>query len=89
MYLIKENDNTIALVDSLRFIRQSESGCFVEATEGTAQGIVLNGNPFNLLGRKVMDEELPIVWYSKVDGGEYILYQQAEIDEIILTLLEA
>ena len=88
MFQINENNTIIAFVDSLNFIRKSDAGCFIIAEENTAQGIVLNGSPCNLLGREVMDESLPTVWYSKINSGEYIMNQQTAIDEMILTILE-
>lgn len=43
---------TVAFSDEVRFIRQNPtSGAYVEATEDTAQGVVINGTPYALAGR--------------------------------------
>lgn len=55
MYEIIKGGMTIAALDRLRYIKKASNGCFVFASYDTAQGIVVNGTPYNLMGREPME----------------------------------
>ena len=67
MYEIIKDGMTIASLDRLRYIKKASNGCFVFASEDTAQGIVVNGTPYNLMGREPM-EELETVFVIESDN---------------------
>ena len=76
----------IGIVEKPRFIKKSEDGLFIEATEGDAQGIALNSVPYNLPGGEM--ESLETVDLNEVNGGEYIMAQQGVVDTLLRSALE-
>lgn len=81
MYRVIKNQETIAIVESLRFIKLQDNGYYGEATEETAQGIVVNGTAYSLYVENPL-EGLEQVVYQEVDSAEYIFKQQCTIDEM-------
>lgn len=56
MYCIIKDGVEIAAVDKLRYIRLNQkNGCYVLTTEEQAQGIAVQGTPYNLHGKSPMD----------------------------------
>lgn len=103
--IIKTDGQTVAFVEELRYIRQNtSSGAFVEADVDTAQGIAVNGTPYNLTGRKPLTGVADTVAVTeltadeaeaakaKVDREEQIAVNKAylfETDYIVLKIAEA
>lgn len=56
MYYVTKTDGTgVALIDEVRFIKENlNTHTFLEADEQTAQGVLVNGLPCNLVGRVPM-----------------------------------
>jgi hypothetical protein len=83
-----EASKELAIVEKPVFIRMHSNGCFVQAERASAQGIAVNGTPYNLLGAAPLDEMFETAWAVEVNGGEFIQEHQAAIDDMILTILE-
>lgn len=88
MYQIFKDGGVFALVETPIYIRLHENGCFVQATPEQAQGIAIQGTPYQLLGRESMERDLEVVGISEVDGGSVVITQQNNINEMIRTMLE-
>lgn len=86
MYAVVKGGAVIGIVEKPRFIKKSEDGLFIEATEGDAQGIALNSVPYNLPGGEM--EGLETVDLNEVNGGEYIMAQQGVVDTLLRSALE-
>lgn len=51
-HIVKTDGTSVTLSEEVRYIRENLStGAFVEADELTAQGVAVNGTPYNLVGR--------------------------------------
>jgi hypothetical protein len=88
MFVIRQDNADIAIVETLHHIRRHHNGCYVHADKASAQGLVVNGAPYNLLGAPPLDETLATVCAVEVDGGEYLVSHQAILDMVITTMLE-
>ena len=88
MYQIFKDGRVIAYVEHPNFIRLHDNGSYVPTSENEAQGIALNGTPYQLLGKEELDGALETVGISEVDGGVVIVNQQDSINELIQTVLE-
>lgn len=88
MFQIIQDGTTLALTDELRFVKKHDNGCFIQTKEEDAQGIVLNGKVYHLLGCEEIEGVADTVGFSKVDGGEFIIHQQGTLDNLIVTMLE-
>lgn len=55
MYKITKQGEVIACLDSLTYIKKAANGCYVLSDQEDAQGIVVHGTPYTLLGRTPMD----------------------------------
>ena len=76
--ILKEDGTTLGYTEYLHYIKKSESGCFIEATEEDAIGIVFNGTPYNIYGQPNI-EEAETVLLQKTDAGT----EQREIQDKI------
>ena len=86
MYRIIKIDGTeLGITDSVTYIKISESGSYVNATEEDAIGVAFNSEPYNLIGH---EEGADTVVVSKTDGGSMVYEQQNLVDELILAALE-
>lgn len=78
MYKIISGGTVVALCDEPRYIKvKPDTGAFVQTTENDAQGIAVNGTPYNLSGHveiTVAGETAPVAFINPVDGG-YILFK--------------
>ena len=88
MYKIIKDESVIALTESFHFIRKNDNGCLIQASENEAQGIVLAGKLYHLLGSEEFEDAEETVSYIEVDSGEYILEQQNNLDKLIIAVLE-
>lgn len=86
MYAVVKGGVVIGIVEKPRFIKKTEDGVFVEATESEAQGVALNSVPYNLPGGEM--EGLETVDINEVNGGEYIMDQQGVVDTLLRSALE-
>lgn len=96
MYKILKNGKTLAITDTLNYIKQAESGVFVGCSANDAQGIAVKNTVYNLVGRSPIAGCESVVVF-KVDGGACIENgdaSQTETDTLVidheyrLTLLE-
>lgn len=88
MYQIIKDGSVFALVESPVYIRLHENGCYVQTTFDQAQGISIQGTPYQLLGRDSIGTDLETVGISELDGGSVVIAQQNNINELIRTMLE-
>lgn len=69
--IIKTDGKTAGFVEDLRYIKQHPSnGAYVEADELTAQGVAVNGTPYNLLGRAGLSRTLDTVHIVELADDE-------------------
>ena len=88
MYRIIKIDGTeLGITDSVTYIKISESGSYVNATEEDAIGVAFNSEPYNLIGHEDIEGADTVV-VSKTDGGSMVYEQQTLVDELILAALE-
>lgn len=93
--IIKNGDSApFALVEKPIYVRQHAEGFYALCAEAEAQGIALNGQPYNLLGRLPM-EGLETVLLVETDGGsilhkstEHTAELEATVDELTIAMLE-
>lgn len=72
MYRIIKIDGTeLGITDSVTYIKISESGSYVNATEENAIGVAFNSEPYNLIGHDDIDGVDTVV-VSKIDGGQLV-----------------
>lgn len=72
MYRIIKIDGTeLGITDSVTYIKISESGSYVNATEEDAIGVAFNSEPYNLIGHDDIDGVDTVV-VSKIDGGQLV-----------------
>lgn len=88
MYQVFKGEKVVAYVERPNFIRLHENGSYVLTSEVEAQGIALNGNPYQLLGRETLEGAMETVGISEVDGGMVVINQQDGINALIQTVLE-
>lgn len=75
MYKIVENGEIINVVNDARYIRlKEESGAFIQTDAETAQGVAVNGEPFNLTGH---DEIFRVI--NTEEGTEQVIAPQVEV----------
>lgn len=55
MYRIFRNGDTLATISSLTFVRMQENGSYAVCDEADAQGIVLDGTVYHVLGLPDLD----------------------------------
>lgn len=84
---INTDGKTVAFSDEVRFIRQNAaSGAFIEATEDTAQGVVVSGAPYSLMGRVALPGAADTVSVTLLTDEEAVAAQakaerEREIEE--------
>ena len=76
--ILKEDGTTLGYTEYLHYIKKSKSGCFIEATEKDAIGIIFNGTLYNIDGQSSI-EEAESVLLQKTDAGT----EQREIQDKI------
>lgn len=59
--IITTSGTELGFTDSVRFIKRSSEGTFVEATKDEAVGIAFNSSPYNLAGK------------NEIEGAEAVL----------------
>ena len=50
MYKIIKDDNVLAYVEKIRYIKKHSNGCYVQCEPGEAHGIAYDSIPYNLPG---------------------------------------
>lgn len=78
MYKFSVNGATIALVDNPIWIRIQRNGCYGQCDIAQARGVAINSTPYNLPGYEIGG--VATVDYEEVQGGTYMLKQEANID---------
>ena len=96
--IIKKSDNSsIALVENLVYIKLQNNGRFIVTDEESAQGIVVNGRPYQLINKKKLNDTLEEIIIVNTNSGELItdiISIQDNTDDLMvdqeyrLTLLE-
>jgi hypothetical protein len=83
MYQIITNGKIVGLVDSLRYIKVNPtSGAFVQADgPEDAQGIAVNGTPYNLLGHNEISGAPECIAVEK-DGFSILFQKGVELDQV-------
>jgi hypothetical protein len=88
MYEIILNNEILALVSKPRYIRiKPSSGAYIEANLSNAEGVAVNGTPYNLEGFNICDNGT--VEVHEIDEYEYILTNQKATAANIETLENA
>lgn len=78
IYEIKKNDETIAIVDNIKYIKMQDNGSYGLCSEEEAQGISVNGIAYQLYGRTLEGcEEVNIL---PVETGEVLFDNRKEIE---------
>lgn len=89
MYKAIKNGETLALIGSPNYIKQSGPN-FVLCEEAEAQGVAINSVPYAIFGREPMTaegiEEILLVW---VDDGVISAEQAAEVSAVKTQLAQA
>lgn len=78
MYKFSINGATVAIVDKPVWIRRQRNGCFGQTDRIKARGVAIDGKPYNLAGYDIGG--VATVEYEEVQGGTYLLRQEANID---------
>jgi len=81
MYEIIKDGKILALTDTLHFIKISNNGSYVEATEDEALGIAVAGIAYHLLGRESFGE-CETVSYKRANAGEYMFNHTRQFTDI-------
>lgn len=81
MYKVKLNDRYIGMTERPIYIRQGQNGYFIHATEREATGIVLDGTPYHLLGRKPI-AGLETVMLERNDTGSLLREADQSISDL-------
>lgn len=68
--IITTNGAEIGLTDSVRFIKVSPEGSFVEASKEEAIGIAFNSVPYNLAGKNEIAEAESVIIVETDSGRE-------------------
>lgn len=96
MYKITSEGKLVAICDEPRYIKVKQStGAFIQTTENDAQGIAVNGTPYNLSGHveiTVAGETAPVAFINPVDGGSVLFKDTGRItvnEDNILELQDA
>lgn len=71
MYQIYKDSKQIGCIENPIYIYLQENGCFGLTTEEKATGIVFDGQPYHLLGRKEI-EGLETVMLVAYDAGKEV-----------------
>lgn len=83
MYEVRnENQDLMAVITEPRYIKQSENGTFIEATEEDAKGVSIKSIPYQLIGREQMTGTVDSVSLFEVEGGDLFLENKQEINNI-------
>lgn len=77
MYRIFHNGNTLATISSLTFVRMQENGSYAVCEEADAQGIVLDGTVYHVLGFPDLEENVDTVTIVEISETAY-QQEQAE-----------
>lgn len=81
MYAVYKDGVLIGYVQEPVYIRMQSNGFYGLATEETADGVSINGQPYHLFGRKHLDG-LETVQLYKEDAGPQ-LFKATAIDQVV------
>lgn len=79
--IIKSDGTTLAVTETIRYIKVSDNGCYIQATKNDAVGIAHNGTPYNVRGHADI-ANAEIVSVQEFDGGKAI--EQLEANQIAI-----
>ena len=68
--IITTSGTELGMTDSVRFIKLSSEGSFIEATKDEADGIAFKGSPYNLAGQNAIDGAETVLVIETDGGGE-------------------
>ena len=72
MYRIIQLDGTeLGIVDEVRYIKISPTGCFIPTDAKNAIGVAFESKPSNLIGHDEIENAETVV-VSQIDGGKII-----------------
>ena len=73
--IINSEGRELGITEQPYYIRLSENGSYAPCSEKEAQGVALNGTPYHLFGRTVMDG-LETVVLVETDAGRILEGQE-------------
>lgn len=82
MYQILKNGSAIGMTEQPNYIRKHAGGFYLLCPEPEAQGVAVDGTPYNLYGRVEM-EGLETVMLIDTDGGG-VIYDSNQILNALL-----
>lgn len=68
--IITTSGTELGMTDSVRFIKVSSEGSFIESTKDEAVGIAFKGSPYNLAGQNAIDGAETVLIVETDGGGE-------------------
>ena len=71
MFEVIKDGVRIALVINPTYICKSKNGCYALCSEGQAQGVVVDGVPYSIMGMSKM-EDTEVVTLCRINGGKII-----------------
>ena len=83
MYRIFHNGDTLATISSLTFVRMQENGSYAVCDEADAQGIVLDGTVYHVIGLPDLDN-VDTVTIIEISQNELAL---AELSMLIASMM--
>lgn len=80
MFAIMSNGALVSLCEQPRYVKQSETGVYIEATAAEAIGVSVNGNLYNINGGNNIPDA-PEATIAERDGSEFVFKNRARIEK--------
>lgn len=79
-----KNGMIFAVVDEPRWVHLQKNGCYGLCEKKDAQGVVINGDVYNLPGHEI--SESGEVGFEVIDGGVYMVERFIETEQMLTDL---
>ena len=89
MFKVIKNDNTIELIDKIKYVYKQKNGIIIQCEKEKAQGIISKDNSqIYSFKDTLLSDDYEVVNIEEINDIDYIIQQQTDIEIAIEELYE-
>ena len=89
MFKVIKNDNTIELIDKIKYVYKQKNGAIIQCDKEKAQGIISKDNSQIYSFKDTpLSDDYEVVSIEEINDIDYIIQQQTDIELAIAELYE-
>ena len=90
MFKVIKNDNTIELIDKIKYVYKQKNGAIIQCDEEKAQGIISKDNSqIYSFKDTLLSDDYEVVNIEEINDIDYIIQQQTNIELAIAEIYES